>query len=45
MHAFSDLSYTFDYSLLEPLFTHNPKDISHLSILFNEKYEQEFKKF
>jgi hypothetical protein len=45
MHAFSDLSFLFDYSLMEPMFSHHPKEINHLTILFSEKYEQDLRRF
>ena len=45
LHAFSDLSYTFDYSLMEPLFSHQSKEVNKITIVFNEKYEQELKRF
>jgi hypothetical protein len=45
MHAFSDLSYTFDYSLMEPLFNHTSKEVNRITIIFSEKYEQELRRF
>ena len=45
MHAFSDLHYTFEYSLLEPLFTHHLKEINHLTIQFSEMYEKDLRQF
>jgi hypothetical protein len=45
MHAFSDLNYIFDYSIIEPMFTHHPKEITHLTIVFSEKYEVDMRRF
>lgn len=44
-HSFSDISYSFDYSIVEPQVSIHPKEVSKVTILFNEKYEADMKRF
>lgn len=45
IHKFSEANYIFDYSILEPQMTPSTREVTKATILFNEKYETEMRRF